>query len=220
MIKYKIGDFVRFVDEAIEGYITSFRGDGMVGVTDDTGFELPVQIDKITKVHGNMNRKDDLEIDPQAQIIKQPQTFVDEGIYIAVEPIKENNLAILYVINETSYELLVSISKSTKDKYEGIKREIIAPQKVMEFYKDTLSHLGRWPSFNLQILKHTSGQKELQIPIDKTVKINAIELSQKPKSIDLLNSKGWIFQIDSHEKLDLKALEQNFMSHRPTKKNI
>ena len=41
-MKFKIGDFVRFVDEPIEGHITSFLNNELLGVTDDTGFEIPV----------------------------------------------------------------------------------------------------------------------------------------------------------------------------------
>ena len=38
-MNYKIGDLVRFVDEPIEGHITAFLKNGLVGVTDETGFE-------------------------------------------------------------------------------------------------------------------------------------------------------------------------------------
>lgn len=53
---FKIGDLVRFVDEPIEGHITSFQSNDLIGVTDDTGFEIPVQASKLTLVHGNMRR--------------------------------------------------------------------------------------------------------------------------------------------------------------------
>ncbi len=37
-MKFRIGDLVRFVDEPIEGHITSMQPNDIVGVTDDTGF--------------------------------------------------------------------------------------------------------------------------------------------------------------------------------------
>ena len=53
-MKFKIGDFVRFVDEQGEGYITSIISDDLVGVTDADGFEVPVLATKVTSVYGQV----------------------------------------------------------------------------------------------------------------------------------------------------------------------
>ena len=42
-MQFKLGDFVRFVDENIEGYITRIIDKDTIGVTDSNDFEIPVQ---------------------------------------------------------------------------------------------------------------------------------------------------------------------------------
>ena len=52
-MNFKLGDFVRFVDERREGYITRIIDEQMVGVTGDDDFEIPMPASKITRVHGH-----------------------------------------------------------------------------------------------------------------------------------------------------------------------
>jgi hypothetical protein len=51
-MKYKLGDFVRFVDEKMEGFVTRIIDEQMIGVTGDDDFEIPVLASKVTYVHG------------------------------------------------------------------------------------------------------------------------------------------------------------------------
>ena len=51
-MKHKLGDFVRFVDEKMEGFVTRIINDDMIGVTGDDDFEIPVLASKVTSVHG------------------------------------------------------------------------------------------------------------------------------------------------------------------------
>ena len=76
-MNFKIGDLVRFVDEPIEGHITAFMANGLVGVTDDTGFEIPVMQDKITLVHGNMR----MEEDEEPQQVNTTTKFIDKTYF-------------------------------------------------------------------------------------------------------------------------------------------
>ena len=114
-MNFKIGDFVRFVDEAIEGHITSFLSDDIIGVTDESGFEIPVSITKITAVHGDMKRQDDE--DAPAEIVGQ---FIEKGIYLAVTGEQKEGLARFWIVNETSFQLLISIGETKAGKQEGL----------------------------------------------------------------------------------------------------
>lgn len=51
-MKYKLGDFVRFVDEKMEGFVTRIIDEQMIGVTGEDDFEIPVLASKVTYVHG------------------------------------------------------------------------------------------------------------------------------------------------------------------------
>src|SRR5690606_41575010 len=104
---FKIGDFVRFVDEPIEGHITSIQDNDIVGVTDNEGFEIPVLKSKITLVHGNTRMPDD-DMEDTAASANQP--FIDKGIYSGIGGEQQEGLAKFLSINATSYALLASTS--------------------------------------------------------------------------------------------------------------
>lgn len=118
-MKFKIGDFVRFVDEPIEGNITSFQDNDIIGVTDDSGFEIPVPVNKITLVHGNMRREDD-DIDPIKTTVEIDTPFVQRGIYLGIAGEQKDGLAKFYLINHTSYDVLIAVSEINGTKRTGI----------------------------------------------------------------------------------------------------
>ncbi|VTP89807.1 hypothetical protein [Sphingobacterium daejeonense] len=111
-MNFKIGDLVRFVDEPIEGHITAFLQNGLVGVTDDTGFEIPVMLDKITLVHGNMR----MEEDEEPTTIAQTGKFIEKGIFLALTGEQKDGLVKFFIVNETSFELMVSVTESIGNK--------------------------------------------------------------------------------------------------------
>lgn len=217
-MKYKIGDLVRFVDEDIEGHITSFQDHDMVGVTDDTGFELPVLISKITLVQGDMKRQDDDFQQPPRVTEVVEHVFVPEGIHIAITADDNHGLASFHILNDTSYELLISISKLTDNFTEGIAALHITPRNTALFHHAQLSSLGKWPTFKIEILRFTTQKRKPVGIIDKEIKIRPMDLSLNKKSSELLNQKAWIFQIDNTETLDIEKLQSHFISHRPKKK--
>ena len=55
---FKIGDYVRFIDEKREGYITKEINEATVGVTDSDGFEIPVAKSNLTYVYGHHSNAD------------------------------------------------------------------------------------------------------------------------------------------------------------------
>ena len=63
-MKYKLGDFVRFVDEKMEGHVTRIFDEQMIGVTGEDDFEIPVLASKVTTVHGyNQNEENNQATD-------------------------------------------------------------------------------------------------------------------------------------------------------------
>jgi hypothetical protein len=103
-MKYKLGDFVRFVDEKLEGYVTRIIDEQMIGVTVEDDFEIPVLASKVTSVHGHGQSHDEEYV---AEVAKPTRgKFKSKGVHIAVvADAKANALVHLYLINETSYQL-------------------------------------------------------------------------------------------------------------------
>src|ERR1700756_2599417 len=98
-MKYKLGDFVRFVDEKMEGFVTRIIDDQMIGVTGEDDFEIPVLANKVTFVHGyepaGTTKAGKIE---EAQVFQGD--FQDKGVYIAViNDSKAKSVVHFYLIN-------------------------------------------------------------------------------------------------------------------------
>src|ERR1700761_2787855 len=99
-MKYKLGDFVRFVDEKMEGFVTRIIDEQMIGVTGDDDFEIPVLASKVTYVHGYhpvgsvQQKEGDTTAVPAGE-------FKTKGIHIAaVNDPKANSVVHFYLVNE------------------------------------------------------------------------------------------------------------------------
>lgn len=215
-MNYKIGDLVRFVEEPIEGHITSIQANDMFGVTDDTGFEIPVLKSKITLVHGNMRLpEDDMDDSPVAANLP----FVDKGIFLGIAGEQKDGLAKFYLINETSYELLISISEISGSKTTGIFANVVPKHDYAQVYTANFSSVGKWPNFHFQIIRHTRNAQNQTQPISKEFRVKPLELINSKERVEMLNDKVWLFEIDKiEENIGLDKLKSHFISHRPNKK--
>lgn len=218
-MKYKIGDLVRFVDEPIEGHITSFQANDIVGVTDESGFEIPVPLSKITLVHGNMKRADDdltASTAPSAAASNLP--FVARGIFLAVEGEQKDGLAKFFIVNHSSYDLLVSIAETSGTKRTGVFAEKILSQDYLQFYSANFSNLGKWPTFQIQILRHSKSPQQPSEPLDKEFRVKPMDLINSKELDEIMETKVWRFELDKPaENIGINKLKDHFISHRPNK---
>ena len=209
----KIGDLVRFVDEPIEGLITSFQANDIIGVTDETGFEIPVLRSKVTLVHGNMRTVED-DLDDLPVQVNLP--FVDKGIYIGVVGEQKDGLAKFYIINQTSYELLVSVAEISGTKTTGIFANAVPKHDFAQIYTANFSAVGKWPTFQLQIIRHTRLAHTQTQPISKEFRVKPLDLIVSKERLEMLNDKAWLYEIDKiEEDIGLDKLKSHFISHRP-----
>ena len=118
-MQFKLGDFVRFVDEKREGYVTRIIDTQTLGVTDTDGFEIPVAISNLTSVHGHQSNLAK-PIEQMGNLAPVDDKFVEEGVYIAVvESQKASSVVHFTLINRSSYQLLLSLKTDLKGRYKG-----------------------------------------------------------------------------------------------------
>lgn len=216
---YKLGDFVRFVEEDFEGHITTIMSDELVGVTGEDGFEIPVQTSKITKVYGQQSRKDVDFDEEDKKPVTQTGPFIREGIFLAITGDQKQNVGSFYLVNETSYDLLTSFStekaKQTLGEYAGI----LFPKSTQKIYTAKISEVSGWPLFIFKFLFHTAQLHSSKEPLEIEKRINPFNLSEAKKHVPLLNDRAWLFRLDEDEvKIDADKLKESFFSHRPDKK--
>lgn len=209
----KLGDFVRFVDENIEGYITRIIDKDTIGVTDSNDFEIPVLAAKVTLVHGDIHDNDVVSNKTTAAIPEA--AFKKEGIYLAlVTDQHSNSVAHFHLVNESSYQLLSSLTTEKQDHFKGEFAGIIPPNTVKKIYSAQLGDIQIWPAFRLAVLTHTSANVEPKPVIIFHKSIKGKDLSVAKEEIPLLNQKGWLIKLEEPEvteaSTDLQKLREKF----------
>ena len=219
-MEYKLGEFVRFVDEKREGYITKIFDDVMIGVTGDDDFEIPVPANKVTRVHGHVYKG----IENQALEEKQIpiSEFKTSGVYLAIAPdAAKGSVVYFHLVNETSYQLLASLSTEKDKLIKGVYAGILAPNSVSKIYSASLTELSNWPKFNIRALFYSAMEAKLKEPLLYDVKFSAKNFSGSKKHVPLLKQEAWNFQIDKEEiVIDAEKLKESFFKTPDEKKEI
>lgn len=209
-MKYKLGEFVRFVNERREGYITRIIDDSTIAVTDDDGFEIPVLASQVTRVHGKTDVPDDLTVETDSKL--KTSEFISKGIFLALSPDKRSPSVVhFHLINSSSWELLITLYTRKKNRDKGEYAGILKAQSVVQIYSCSLNELDLWPEFNIQALLFSPGNEEMQKPVEFSEKFKAKDFSGAKKQHELLEQAGWLIQIDSPEPvIDPEKLKESF----------
>jgi len=140
-MKYKLGDFVRFVDEKMEGFVTRIIDDQMIGVTGEDEFEIPVLASKVTSVHGYEPAGTKKAV-ADNDIPVPAGEFEKKGIYLGVvADAKANSVVHFHLVNTTSFQLLATLTTEKQQVFNGEFAETIAPQSVAKIYSAQLADL-------------------------------------------------------------------------------
>jgi hypothetical protein len=218
-MKYKLGDFVRFVDERMEGFVTRIIDDQMIGVTGEDDFEIPVLASKVTSVHGyEPAAKTNVNIIEEEQLLKGE--FQDKGVYVAVvSDSKANSVVHFYLINDTSFQLLAALTTEKKQHFKGEYSGIITPKSAMKIYSEQLADLQLWPKFIFNISFYTTQNVEPLAPLVINEKFKAKDFSGPKKQIPILKQQGWLIQLDDPGLLiDAQKLKESFF--RPKEEKV
>jgi hypothetical protein len=213
-MQFKLGDFVRFVDENIEGYITRIIDKDTIGVTDSNDFEIPVQATKVTLVHGKIPDNDIVSNRP-ATVVPEAQ-FIKEGIYLGlITDQHSSSVAHFHLVNESSFQLLASLTTEKGDHYKGEFAAIVPAHSTKKIYSAQLGDIQIWPKFKLEILFHTPANVEPKDAIIYHERIKGKDLSVAKEEIALLKQKGWLIRLDAAEALiDADKLKESFFKAR------
>lgn len=206
----KLGDFVRFVDENIEGYITRIIDKDTIGVTDSNDFEIPVLASKVTLVHGDVHDNDVVSSKPSPAI---PQAeFKKEGIFLAIVADQHSSsVAHFHLVNESSFQLLASLTTEKQDTFKAEFAGTVAPNSTKRIYSAQLGDIQIWPKFRLEILTSTTANIEPKAPISFHKNIKGKDLSVAKEEVTLLKQKGWVIKLEEPEPIiDAEKLKASF----------
>lgn len=217
-MKFKLGEFVRFVNERREGFITRIIDESTIAVTDEDGFEIPVLASQVTRVHG---KTEGYELSTEEKKITQPaEEFVSNGIFLALADDKRiSSVVHFHLVNLSSWQVLFTLNTEKLNQFNGECAAIVQPNSSLQIYSGSLNELDLWPKFHLQILLHSSGKHEMPKPLQFSEKFKAKDFSGTKKHTALLNQAAWLIQIDSKEPLiDAQKLKESF--HKPAAEKL
>ena len=217
-MKYQLGDFVRFVDEKMEGYVTRIINNDMIGVTGDDDFEIPVLASKVTSVHGHGQKKTEGgAIAEQSQIVGE---FKKNGLYLAfTNDHKASSVVHFYLVNDTSFYVLATLTTELKQKFKGEYSGTVKPGSFEKIYSAQLADLQLWPEFIISAIFYTPQNIEPTKPLNIREKFKAKDFAGTKKQISLLNQPGWQIQLDEPEPIiDAQKLKESFF--RPAEEKI
>lgn len=210
-MQINLGDFVRFVDENIEGYVTRIIDKDTIGVTDANDFEIPVLASKVTLVHGSIP-DDNTVVSNRAAAVVAPAEFIKDGVFLAlVSDQHSNSVAHFNLVNNTSYDLLVAFTTERHEHFKGEFAGIIPGNSGKRIYSANMSDIQIWPKFRLEALFHTNANFEPKAAIAFHQHLKGKDLSVAKQEIPMLKTKGWLIQLDQKEEaLDLDKLKARF----------
>ena len=210
-MQINLGDFVRFVDENIEGYVTRIIDKETIGVTDANDFEIPVLASKVTLVHGSIPG-DDTVVSNHTAATVTPAEFIKDGVFLAlISDQHSNSVAHFHVVNNTSYDLLIAFTTEKSDHFKGEFAGSIPGNSSKRIYSANMSDIQIWPKFRLEALFHTTASFEPKTAISFHQHLKGKDLSVAKQEISMLKTKGWLIQLDQKEEvLDLDKLKARF----------
>ena len=210
-MKYKLGDFVRFVDERMEGHITRIIDEQMIGVTGDDDFEIPVLASKVTYVHGH-NQPEVQDENTNNQSAALTGEFKTKGISIAItNDTRVKSVVNFSLINETSFQVLFAFSTKDDDNFKGEYNGIIQPASTVKIYSAQLADLQVWPEFIMHGIYFTQANQVLPPPLVINQKFKAKDFSGAKKPVPFSADQGWLLQLDKAEVvIDAKKLKESF----------
>jgi hypothetical protein len=219
-MNYKLGEFVRFVNERREGYITRIIDESTLAVTDDDGFEIPVLASQVTRVHGKSDITDDSTLEKLSST--NASEFIGKGIFLALCPDKKSPSVLhFHLVNSSSWQLLFTFYTRNKNHTKGEYSGILKALSTEKIYSCSLNELDLWPEFKIMALLFSPGNEEIQKPIEFTEKFKAKDFSGAKKQHELLDHAGWLIQLDSPEVLiDAEKLKESFFKSHPEKIEI
>jgi dsDNA-specific endonuclease/ATPase MutS2 len=211
-----VGDKVRLIHGHEEGVIRKIKDNKIIEVEIEEGFLIPVLRSEVTLIA----KEEKVHFSTRASIQNEEtktigsQALAYNGIFIAFTEVNENQLS-LHFLNNTDYDLLVSISQVIQQTQKGIFAQMVSSrthQKVNDWY---LKNFETWPDLLFQMIFH---RKEFHNPVpvlEKTIKFKASTFFKTKQKITLLKSEGYLIQVDREMmKVDPNALKESLYSEK------
>jgi|TARA_Y100000385_G_C13097948_1_gene642581 hypothetical protein len=217
IMKFKIGDKVKFIDEIGGGIVTGIVDSKLVKVKTDDGFEMPVLSIDLIPDHRALPAMDNSpQIISNSEVVAEPEKEPDfispinpwrkveeeEGVYLGFEPHEQQWLLTgdvdVVLANNTPYELLYSLFLN-REQTEGIDFSSIPAESKIVIETISREELEDWKSGYIQVLFHADKPKKVFLPVHSAIDIKSARFFKEGSYKDntIFNGKAIIINIAS-----------------------
>jgi DNA-nicking Smr family endonuclease len=204
-MRIQLGDRVRFVNESLEGTVTSIKGN-QAGVTIEDDFEIPVPISDLVKIAASQTNAPDNIVSEK----KITPSFHPSGVFIAFDRVDDDKLTLI-VYNHYCHLLALTLIEEKKEDRKIIFADAISygTQKTISTY--SLAAFSSWPLFHIDFIAlHTNQESKPSEHLSRTLRFHAKEFHASYKQCFFLQRQAYVFKLNKDTELDteLKKLTQ------------
>jgi hypothetical protein len=189
----RIGDKVRFLRSTGEGIIRRIIDQSTVEVEIEDDFLIPVlknEVVIISQDEGIAFREKRYESQLNDMAIEKTQ-----GLYLVFVPFNDKQYS-LNVINISSMDIFISISKEEQTRFNCIFANVIAAESHGKAGEFNIADFDQWPGLVIQALYYKHGRSLLKDPLNKKLKFKASSFFKSKQQVPLLNKEGFLFRLD------------------------
>lgn len=201
----KLGDTVRFVNENMQGTVTSINGN-TAGVTIEDDFEIPVLLSELVKINNPQHTPTNATESPVTTKPKFVKVY--NGFHIAFEKLNEEWLELKFHNSEADWVMCAVYENSL------LTHKFLLEQETnTSLGKYALEKFNQWPEFQFVIHPLYQPFKTVQ-PTIKKIKFHAKEFHAGFKQCYFLGKQAYTFRLDAEiksadlEKLKLKDFNE------------
>lgn len=184
----KLGDKVRFVNEDMQGVVTSIKGN-TAGVTIEDDFEIPVLLSEVVKINDVLSKPKQEEEKP---ITSKPKFVkVHHGIHIAFDRIDDDKLDLKIHNSEADWAMIAVYEN------QQLKHKIhVELEKTLSLGTYSLEQFNKWPEFTFVITPINDEYKHFNTFVKK-VKLGAKEFHTSFKQCYFLGKQAYTIRLDN-----------------------
>ncbi len=210
----KIGDRVRFVNDAMDGVITSINGK-IAGVTTADDFEIPVVMSELVKIDEIKSHlsEEKQSVQPQTKFVK-----AYSGIHIAFERLTDSMLE-LKLQNSEADLIQYSLYHKRQNMYTLFQKGELSYDKHIGLGIFHLEEIQKWPVLAFQISFIYNECSQLKNPLVAELNLHTKSFHRSFGQCFFLGKQAYHFRLDNDvSQLNLELLKNKDFTSANTDK--
>jgi hypothetical protein len=214
MNQLKLGDKVRFVNESMEGIVTSLKDKNLVGVTVEDDFEIPVMASELVKIKFEEKAGNNQPELPTAKAFKG-NSIHPLGVFFAFDRVGEDGIE-LFVHNNLAEWVILNVFQKEDGVYHLWQQLKLEREETLLLGKYKFSSIQEWKTLLVQMLPVESHTVKPGSLVQTELNFGVKKFHQWLKHCFFLNRQAYMLRLDEvMEPLNLKALAQRDFTETP-----